>query len=57
MPGFIGKKICPYLRLIKTNYFKYREAANVIRSLIYKYDPHFESTGLDESALDVTDYL
>ena len=57
MPGFIGKKICPELHFIKTNYSKYREAATAIRSIIYKYDPFYESTGLDESAMDVTDYL
>jgi DNA polymerase kappa len=57
MPGFIGKKLCSELVFIKTNYSKYREAANVVKSILYKYDPFIESTGLDEAAIDVTDYL
>lgn len=57
MPGFIGKKLCPELIFIKANYPKYRENAVVFRKILSKYDEDLESVGLDESALDVTQYL
>ena len=57
MPGFIGKRLCPDLVFIKANYPKYRENAALFRNILSKYDEDLESVGLDESALDVTQYL
>ena len=48
--------MCPEL-FIKPNYPKYREAAAVFREVLSKYDSELESVGLDESALDVTQYI
>lgn len=56
MPGFIGKKLCPQLKLIPCNMRKYAEVAKVFRDIIEQYDANFESLGLDEAHLDVTDY-
>lgn len=35
---------------------KYADVAQVFRAIIEQYDPHFESLGLDEAHLDITDY-
>ena len=57
MPGFIGRKICPNVVFIKPNYPKYRIVSNQLRKLAEKYDECYESLGLDEVDLDVTQYL
>lgn len=57
MPGFIAKKLCPQLILIKSNFEKYRKASEQFKNVLYGYDPNLESMGLDEANLDLTDYL
>ncbi len=57
MPGFVGKKICPELVFIKPNYKLYRSISDKFKSVIEEFDPDMESIGLDEAAIDVTDYL
>jgi len=57
MPGFIGRKLCPNLVFIKPNYPKYRVMANKLRKIAESYDECYESLGLDEVYLDVTQYL
>ena len=56
MPGYIGKQLCPQLVLVPCNMAKYAEVAQDFRAIIEQYDPEFESMGLDEAHLDVTDY-
>ncbi|KAG2435355.1 hypothetical protein HXX76_007428 [Chlamydomonas incerta] len=56
MPGFIGKRLCPKLVFIKPDFAKYTAAAEVVRGAFRQLDPDFESGGLDEAFLDVTDY-
>lgn len=57
MPGFVGKKLCPDLVFIKPNYKLYKEFSEKFKHVVEEYDPELESTGLDEVAIDVTDYL
>ena len=57
MPGFIGKKLCPELVIIPTNFPKYNEVAAVVRGIFADYDPNFMPMSLDEAYLDITDYL
>ena len=57
MPGFIAKKICPELIILPHNGKKYQEAAEKFRNILKEYDPDFESMGLDEANLDITNYL
>ena len=57
MPGFIGKKLCPDLVIVKPNFEKYREVCEEVRSILREYDPNFSPMGLDESYLDITEYV
>lgn len=57
MPGFIGKKLCPELIIVKPNYQKYRQISSDIQDVLAVYDPHFSSAGLDEAYLDLTAYV
>ena len=57
MPGFIAKKLCPELIFISGNFQKYQETAGWFKNIVAEYDPDFESGGLDEALLDITDYL
>ncbi|KAM9858107.1 DNA polymerase kappa [Aulostomus maculatus] len=57
MPGFIGKKLCPNLVIVPTNFDKYRAVSNEIREIFADYDPHFQPLSLDEAYLDFTDHL
>ena len=56
MPGFIAKKLCPHLVFVNCNFEKYRDVSKIFRGILSEYDPEFESMGLDEANLDVTDY-
>ena len=57
MPGFIAKKLCPGLLLIKPNGFKYREASSEVFGILEQYDPELTSMSLDEAYLDLTEYI
>ena len=57
MPGFIGKKLCPNLVLVEPNFQKYRAVSREFKEIVSEYDPDFESLGLDEVNMDVTNYL
>ncbi|XP_049435518.1 DNA polymerase kappa isoform X1 [Epinephelus fuscoguttatus] len=57
MPGFIGKKLCPGLVIVPTNFDKYRAVSGEIRKIFADYDPHFQPMSLDEAYLDFTDHL
>lgn len=43
MPVFIGKKLCPEIILIKTNYPKYRKVSQEFKDILALYDPDVES--------------
>ena len=57
MPGFIGKKLCPELIFIPCNFQKYKDTSKIFKAILGEYDPEYESMGLDEANLDVTEYL
>ena len=57
MPGFIGKKLCPQLVIVKPNFSKYQEVCEEVRSILKEYDPNFCPMGVDESYLDITEYV
>ncbi|XP_028270064.1 DNA polymerase kappa [Parambassis ranga] len=57
MPGFIGKKLCPNLVIVPTNFDKYRAVSDEIREIFADYDPNFQPMSLDEAYLDFTDHL
>jgi len=57
MPGFIAKRLCPELVLINGNFQKYEETSRKFKAILEEYDPDYDSAGLDEAALDITNYL
>ena len=57
MPGFIAKKLCPNLVIVKGNYDKYRAVSKVVGEILLEYDPQYSQAGIDESYLDLTNYL
>ena len=56
MPGFIARKLCPNLVFKPCNFEKYREVSMQFREVVERYDPEFESMGLDECNMDVTQH-
>uniref|UniRef100_A0A3Q3LUY4 DNA polymerase kappa n=2 Tax=Mastacembelus armatus TaxID=205130 RepID=A0A3Q3LUY4_9TELE len=57
MPGFMAKKLCPYLVIVPPNFDKYRAVSDEIREIFADYDPDFQPVSLDEAYLDFTDHL
>lgn len=57
MPGFIGKLLCKDLIFVKPNFNKYRVDGEKVREIFREFDPDFESMGLDEGNLRVTEVL
>eukprot|EP00058_Branchiostoma_floridae_P020844 XP_002606334.1 hypothetical protein BRAFLDRAFT_67577 [Branchiostoma floridae] len=57
MPGFIGKKLCPDLVIVPTNFDKYCAVSRQVRDVLGQYDPNFAPMSLDEAYMDLTDYL
>ena len=57
MPGFIGKKLCPNLTIVPTNFDKYTKISQEIREVLAEYDRNFMPMSLDEAYLDITGYL
>ena len=56
MPGFIALKLCPHLEFIRPCFELYIEKAREVRRVLASFDPDFQPLGLDEAALDVTDW-
>ncbi|XP_022095439.1 DNA polymerase kappa-like [Acanthaster planci] len=57
MPGFIGKKLCPELVIVPTNFDKYRAVSAQVREILAQYDPNFCPMSLDEAYFDLTGHL
>lgn len=57
MPGFIGKKLCPALIIVRPNFRKYTEFSRKVRQVLVQYDEDFTPVGLDEAYLDITEYM
>ena len=56
MAGFVAKKLCPKLILLKPNFTKYTAKAHEVREVLAEYDPRFESASIDEAYLNITEY-
>ncbi|KAI9171872.1 DNA polymerase kappa [Paramyrothecium foliicola] len=56
MAGFVAKKLCPSLVLIKPNFAKYTSKAHEVREILADYDARFESASIDEAYLNITEY-
>lgn len=57
MPAHVAKLLCPSLIILPVNIAKYKEASSKFLAIVEDYDQDFESMGLDEAKLDVTDYF
>ncbi|KAK8764427.1 hypothetical protein V5799_032966 [Amblyomma americanum] len=57
MPGFIGKKLCPSLIIVRPNFSKYTAYSRKVRQVLAQYDEDFTPVGLDEAYLDITEYM
>ncbi|KAI1292670.1 DNA polymerase kappa [Halotydeus destructor] len=57
MAGFIGKKLCPSLKIVEPDFKKYKAASSEVMSVLEEYDPNYFSASLDEAYLDITDYV
>ena len=57
MPGFIAKKLCPDLIIVPAHFSKYRASSDLVREVLARYDPQFSPVGLDESYLDLTEFV
>ncbi|KLU88671.1 DNA polymerase kappa [Magnaporthiopsis poae ATCC 64411] len=56
MAGFVAKKLCPELVLLKLNFDKYNAKAAEVREVLAEYDARFESASIDEAYLNITQY-
>ncbi|EOO02364.1 putative impb mucb samb family protein [Phaeoacremonium minimum UCRPA7] len=56
MAGFVAKKLCPELVLLRLNFDKYTAKAQEVREVLAEYDPRFESASIDEAYLNITEY-
>lgn len=56
MAGFVAMKLCPQLVCLPLNLEKYTAKAQEVREILADYDPRFESAGLDEAYLNITQY-
>ncbi|OAA56094.1 DNA-directed polymerase kappa [Cordyceps fumosorosea ARSEF 2679] len=56
MAGFVAKKLCPQLVLVKPDFTKYTTKGREVREVLADYDARFESASLDEAYLNITEY-
>lgn len=56
MAGFVAKKLCPELVLLRLNFDKYTAKAREVRAVLAEYDARFESASIDEAYLNITEY-
>lgn len=54
MPGFIARKLCPKLVIIKPDFEKYSKCSELSREVFREYDPHFVARSMDEAYLNIT---
>ena len=57
MPGFIGKKLCPDLVIVRPHFHKYQEVSAEVRRVLESYDPNLCPMGMDEFYLDLTPFV
>ncbi|KAF8973061.1 hypothetical protein BDZ97DRAFT_1779128 [Flammula alnicola] len=56
MAGFIAKKLCPELILVKNRFWRYSEMSNKVMDIFHRYDPDMSPAGCDEGYLNITPY-
>ncbi|MCH2489801.1 MAG: DNA polymerase IV [Flavobacteriales bacterium] len=54
MSGMLARKLCPDLIFVKTDFERYKEISNRIRSIFLSFTDMVEPLSLDEAYLDVT---
>ncbi|OTF78430.1 DNA polymerase kappa-like protein [Euroglyphus maynei] len=57
MAGFIAKKLCPQLKLIKPNFKNYAKESEFVMNIISEYDPNIRTFSLDEVYIDLTEHV
>ncbi|UXI20698.1 hypothetical protein NH340_JMT06641 [Sarcoptes scabiei] len=57
MAGFIAKKLCPELILIKPDFRKYSAESEIVMNILREYDHDLRNWSLDEVAIDLTSYV
>lgn len=57
MAGFIAKKLCPQLILLKHNFQDYKRESQNVMEIISSYDLNLKCLSLDEVYIDFTDYV
>ncbi|KAI0983449.1 hypothetical protein GJ496_008906 [Pomphorhynchus laevis] len=57
MPGFIAKRICPNLVIIRPHREKYVQASKIVMNIFKEYDPDYLAVSVDEAYVNLTDYL
>lgn len=57
MPGFIGLKLCPKLKIVSHNFSKYRKASHIVQLIFNEYDPNLSMGSLDEAYMDITNFM
>ncbi|MFD1062706.1 DNA polymerase IV [Winogradskyella litorisediminis] len=55
MSGRLAEKLCPDLIFVRTNFDRYKEVSQQIRSIFFEYTDLVEPLSLDEAYLDVTE--
>lgn len=55
MAGALAIKLCPHLIFVKSDFDRYREISNMVRSVFFEYTEKVEPLSLDEAYLDVTE--
>lgn len=56
MAGFIAKRLCPQLVLIKPNFKSYSRESEIVMNIIRQYDPNLRCFSLDEVYIDLTEF-
>lgn len=54
MPGYIARRLCPELVIVRPNFDLYTAASRAVRAILADYDPAFTTMSLDEAFLDLT---
>ena len=54
MSGALALKLCPHLIFVKTDFDRYKEISDTVRSVFFEYTDLVEPLSLDEAYLDVT---
>ncbi|VDQ17406.1 unnamed protein product, partial [Trichobilharzia regenti] len=57
LPGFLGKKLCPQLKIIPCDFAKYIATSRVVQDSCESDVIPFSAVSLDEAYLDLTDHL